>query len=322
MAAPTLPSRRRPTPGGVGVGEAPRRRPLRRSQGLLALILLAPAGLIVFGVVLWPVGRTVVLSLYHVDSALPGNFPFVGFDNYTRVFDDPTFYAAVGHTLYFTLVSTGVELVLGIALALLLNAPLKARWLWRGIAVIPWALPTIVNGALWRWVFNAQYGALNALLLQLGVIDEYRPWLGTPRSALNAVIIADVWKTTPLVAFFILAGLQTIPTELYEAARIDGAGAWRSFRTITLPLLVPSIAVVLVLRTIEAFKVFDIIYVMTGFGPANGTLTIAGYAYQQAFSNQLFGYGSALSYLIVMAILALAMLYLRLLRQNRMEGIA
>jgi ABC-type sugar transport system permease subunit len=317
----TLRPRSRPSPGGEGPGEGPRRRRGSRGQGWLALFLLAPAGLVVFGVVVWPVGRTVVLSLYGVDSPLPGDYPFVGLDNYTRVFDDPTFYAAVGHTLYFTLVSTGVELVLGIAMALLLNSPLKARWLWRGLAVIPWALPTIVNGALWRWVFNAQYGALNALLTQLGLMDSYRPWLGTPRSALNAVIIADVWKTTPLVAFFILAGLQVIPSELYESARIDGAGAWRSFRTITLPLLVPSIAVVLVLRTIEAFKVFDIVYVMTGFGPANGTLTVAGYAYQQAFSNLLFGYGSALSYLIVLAILALALLYLRVLRQNEMAGV-
>jgi ABC-type sugar transport system permease subunit len=321
VAVPTLPSRNRASPSGAAPGEGRPRRRASRGQGWLALALLAPAGVVVFGVVLWPVGRTAVLSLYDVTSSLPTAYPFVGLDNYTKVFDDPGFYDALGHTLYFTLTSTALELVLGIALALLLNSPLKARWLWRGLAVIPWALPTIVNGALWRWVFNAQYGALNALLTQLGITDDYKSWLGTPKSALNMVIIADVWKTTPLVAFFILAGLQTIPTELYESARIDGAGAVRSFRTITLPLIMPSIAVVLVLRTIEAFKVFDIIYVMTGGGPANGTRTVAVYAYQKAFINQLFGYGSALSYLIVLAILALAMLYLRLLRQNEMAGI-
>jgi len=187
--------------------------------------------------------------------------------------------------------------------------------------VLPWALPTIVNGALWRWIYNGQYGALNGLLEALHISSTPVQWLGSPFLALNMVIFADVWKNTSIVVFFILAGLQTIPSDLYEAARIDGASAWTAFWRLTLPLLAPSIAVVLILRTIEAFKVFDIIYVMTGGGPASGTQTVAFYTYLQAFSNQLFGYGSALAYLIVVAVFALAMVYLRLLRQGQMAGV-
>jgi multiple sugar transport system permease protein/N,N'-diacetylchitobiose transport system permease protein len=300
--------RAKATPGGKG-------------EGLFAVALLLPAALVVFGVVLYPVIRTFVVSLFDVDSPLAGSYPFVGLANYTRVFKDSAFYPVLGHTVYFTLLSTFLELALGIAVALLLNAPLKARWLWRSIVVLPWALPTIVNGALWRWIYNGQYGALNGLLSSLGISDTPHQWLGSPFLALNMVILADVWKNTSIVVFFILAGLQTIPEDVYEAARIDGASAWRSFWRITLPLLAPSVAVVLILRTIEAFKVFDIIYVMTGGGPASGTQTVAFYTYLQAFSNQLFGYGAALAYLIVLAVFALAMVYLRILRQGQMAGV-
>ena len=172
---------------------------------------------------------------------------------------------------------------------------------------------------MWKGIFNAEYGAFNAVLLQLGLIDHYQAWLGDPFTSLNMVIVADVWKTTPLVAFFLLAGLTSIPKELYEAARLDRAGWPRMFRSIVLPLLVPSISIVVVLRTVEAFKVFDIIYGMTRGGPANGTQTIAYYTYVTAFSDQNYGVGSALSYLIVMVILILSTIYLRVLRRSGMS---
>ena len=308
--AGTAPSRRRRA-WGSGV----------RGEALFAVALLVPAAIVVFGVVLYPVARTFVLSLFDVDSPLPGSYPFVGLSNYVRAFRDPAFYPVLGHTLYFTLLSTAAELVLGIAVALLLNAPLRARWFWRSLVVLPWALPTIVNGALWRWIYNGQYGALNGLLSTLHLSSTPHQWLGSPFLALNMVILADVWKNTSIVVFFILAGLQTISSDLYESARMDGAGAWAAFWRITLPLLAPSIAVVLILRTIEAFKVFDIVYVMTGGGPASGTQTVAFFTYLQAFSNQLFGYGAALAYLIVLAVFALAMVYLRVLRQGEMAGV-
>lgn len=296
-----------------------KRRKGFEKQGRLAFWLLLPAGIAVFGVILYPMLRTLLVSLFQVNSALATSTPFVGLDNYVHVLSEPQFWGSLGRTLYFTLVSTGLELVLGLAVAGLLNAKLKARWLFRTIVVIPWAIPTIVNAAMWKGIDNAQYGALNALLTQLGIIKEYQVWLGDPTLALNMVILADAWKTVPLVAFFLLAGLTSIPTEMYEAAKLDRASWPRIFRSIVLPMLVPSISIVLVLRTVEAFKVFDIIYAMTRGGPVNGTSTVAYFAYQTAFSDQNFGVGSALSYIIVIIILALSAIYLRLLRKSEMS---
>lgn len=302
------------TPAGSG---RPRKR--RDTQQRLAFWLLLPAGVAVFGVIVYPILRTLLISFFEVNSALATVTPFVGLQNYAHVLSRSGFWGAMGRTVYFTLVSTALELVLGLVVAGLLNAKLKARWVFRAIVVIPWAIPTIVNAAMWKGILNAQYGALNALLTQLGVIDQYQAWLGDPTTALNMVILADAWKTTPVVAFFLLAGLNSIPEELYDAAKIDRAGWPRIFRSIVLPMLVPSISIVLVLRTIEAFKVFDIIYAMTRGGPVNGTQTVAYYAYMTAFSDQNFGLGSALAFIIVLVILALTAFYLRLLRRSEMS---
>jgi ABC-type sugar transport system permease subunit len=290
--------------------------PRRGGEGWFAAALLVPSVLVVFGVVVYPVLRTLMISFFEVDSPVATETPFVGLGNYAEALGDPNFWRAARQTAYFAVTSIGLEIVFGTGVALLLNAPLRARWLFRAVVILPWALPTIVNGAMWRQILNAQYGSLNALLTQVGVLDDYRSWLGEPFLALNMVMLADVWKNTSLVAFLLLAGLQSINPTLYEAARVDGAGPVRSFVSITLPLLVPSFAVVLVLRTIETFKVFDIIYIMTRGGPASGTQTLTFYTYLQAFSDQRLGYGSALAYLIVSVVMVLAVLYLRLLRQE------
>ncbi len=293
----------------------------RTREARFALALLVPSLIVVFGIVIYPIVKTLITSFYAVDSPFPRPWPGVGLHNYTQALSSSAFWSAVERTAYFTFLSTALELLFGMGIALLLYAPLRMRWLFRTIVVLPWALPTIVNGALWRYMFNANYGVVNAALTQLGLIDSYKPWLSSPFGALNIVVLADVWKNTSLVAFFLLAGLTTIPRELYEAARIDGVSAWQAFLRITLPLLRPAIVVVLVLRTIEAFKVFDIIYVMTGGGPANGTQSVTFYTYQRAFSDEYFGYGSALAYLIVLFILVLAALYIRALRSEN-YGIA
>ncbi len=296
-----------------------RRARKQSAQGRMAAILLLPAAIVVFGVILYPILRTILISFFQVNSAVAVETPFVGLQNYINIINNEEFWATILRTLYFTIGSTALELVFGLALALLLNAPLKMRWLFRAIVVLPWALPTVVNGAMWRGVLNAQYGSLNALLTQLHIIPTYHSWLGTPWSALNMLILADVWKTTPLVAFFLLTGLQGIPSEIYESAKVDGASAWRGFTSITLPLLIPSVSVVLILRTIDAFKVFDLVYVLTGGGPANGTQTIAFFTYEQAFSDQAFGYGSALAVVIVACILVLSAVYLRAMRRSEMS---
>jgi ABC-type sugar transport system permease subunit len=293
-----------------------KRRKKFDKQGRLAFWLLLPACVAVFGVIIYPMFRTLVVSLFQVNSALATVTPFVGLGNYLSVLANSDFWASIGRTFYFTLVSTALELVLGLVVAGLLNAKLRWRWLFRTIVVIPWAIPTIVNAAMWKGIFNAQYGALNALLTQLGIIHSYQAWLADPNLALNMVILADVWKTVPLVAFFLLAGLTSIPTELYEAAKLDRASWPRIFRSIVLPMLVPSISIVLVLRTVEAFKVFDIIYAMTRGGPIDSTSTVAYFAYETAFSDQNFGIGSAISYIITIFILALSAVYLRLLRRS------
>jgi ABC-type sugar transport system permease subunit len=295
----------------------PRRSWRARTRDVrFALVLLIPSVVVVFGIVVYPILRTLYTSFYDVNSPFPGAYPFVGFDNYTHALGSADFWSAVERTGYFTIVLTFLEVTLGLGIALLLNAPLRARWLFRSIVVLPWALPTIVNGALWRYIFNAQYGVLNAVLTQLGFQAHYHAWLNSQVFALNAVIVADVWKNTSLVAFILLAGLTTIPRELYEAARIDGASPFRAFWEITLPMLKTALVIVLVLRTIEAFKVFDIIYVMTRGGPANGTQSVTLYTYQQAFSNELFGYGAALAYLIVLFIAVLAVIYMRAVRSE------
>lgn len=307
---------------GPKIARAPRSGSGSRAafrQGRLALLLLLPSLVVVFGIVVYPLLRTLYTSLFDVNSAFPGTYPFSGLGNYLLAVQSGEFWAAIGRTFYFTLSTTVLEVVFGVLLALLLNAEFRGRWLLRSIVILPWALPTVVNGAMWRWIFNPEYGALNALLTQLHVIPEYRSWLGTPWMALNMIVVADVWKMTPLAAFFVLAALQTIPRDLYEAAWVDGAGKVRSFFSITLPLLTPTILIVLVLRTMEAFKVFDLVYVMTRGGPANGTQTIAYYTYVEAFSNQLFGYGAALAYIIALFILFFAITYMRLLRRGEVE---
>ena len=312
MSVTRAPKTARAPLSGSGLGGAFR-------QGRLALLLLLPSLVVVFGIVVYPLLRTLYTSLFDVNSAFPGTYPFSGLGNYLRAVQSGEFWAAISRTFYFTLSTTVLEVVFGVLLALLLNAEFRGRWLLRSIVILPWALPTVVNGAMWRWIFNPEYGALNALLTQLHVIPEYRSWLGTPWMALNMIVVADVWKMTPLAAFFVLAALQTIPRDLYEAAWVDGAGKVRSFFSITLPLLTPTILIVLVLRTMEAFKVFDLVYVMTRGGPANGTQTIAYYTYVEAFSNQLFGYGAALAYVIALFILFFAITYMRLLRRGEVE---
>jgi ABC-type sugar transport system permease subunit len=287
------------------------RRPWPESW--VAAAFVAPAALVVVLVVVIPLGRALWMSVFDIRLTRPGVEPFVGLGNYLEQLASGDFWAATGRALYFTVVSTALELGFGMGLALLMDQPLRWRWLLRTLVILPWALPTIVNALMWRWIDNAEYGALNALLTQTGVLHSYQPWLSDSDLAMWMVIVADVWKLTPLVAILLLAGLQSIDRELVEVARVDGAGPWQVFRHILLPLVTPVILILLVLRTMEAFKVFDLIWIMTHGGPANSTQTIAIYAYQTAYQGFDFGRGAALGYLIALVIMVLAAIYLRLL---------
>ncbi|MDA8238124.1 MAG: sugar ABC transporter permease [Chloroflexi bacterium] len=298
----------------AGLTAARRRlRPAAVSEAWVAGAFVTPAALVILLVVAYPLVRALWLSLHEVVLTRPGEEPFIGLASYAHELANPDFWAAVGRSLSFTIASTALELVLGVGLALLMDQPLRFRWLLRSLVILPWALPTIVNALMWRWIDNAEYGALNALLLQAGIIDSYQQWLSNPATAMWMVILADVWKMTPLVAILVLAALQGISREQIEAARVDGAGPVSTFRYVVLPLLTPTLLIVLVLRTMEAFKVFDIIWIMTNGGPANETQTIAIYAYQTAYRAFDFGRGAALGYLIALAIMLLAAIYLRLL---------
>ena len=279
----------------------------------MAAAFVAPAALVIILIVLIPLGRALWMSVFDIRLTRPGVEPFVGLGNYIEQLTSGDFWAATGRALYFTVVSTALELGFGMGLALLMDQPLRWRWLLRTLVILPWALPTIVNALMWRWIDNAEYGALNALLTQTGVLHDYQPWLSDSDLAMWMVIIADVWKLTPLVAILLLAGLQSIDREVVEVARVDGAGPWQVFRHILLPLVKPVMLILLVLRTMEAFKVFDLIWIMTHGGPANSTQTIAIYAYQTAYQGFDFGRGAALGYLIALVIMVLAAIYLRLL---------
>ncbi|WP_411703636.1 carbohydrate ABC transporter permease [Edaphovirga cremea] len=284
-------------------------------------VLLAPMLLMMFLLTAWPLGRTLWLSF--TDTALVGDGTapsWVGADNFIYAVTDPDFRAALWRTLYFTLVSVAIEGVIGVLVALLLNQKFVGRNALRVLVILPWALPTIVNATMWRLNFNPDYGSINALLSQLGLIDHYRSWLGDPLSALNAVMLADIWKNYPLITLLTLAALQSVPEDLYEAARLDGASPWRRFRKITFPAIAAPLAVALILRTIDAFKVFDIIYVMTRGGPMDSTKTVSFFVYQESFSYLRAGSGAAYAILMTVLCAILILLYMvLLLRQYRGE---
>lgn len=273
-----------------------------RRRQTVAWIMIVPMIGIVLAVTGYPLVRTVWLSFN--ERPLVGaraHDTWVGLQNYGTALANPDFRAALLRTLYFTVVSVGAEVVLGTLVGLLLNEPFRGRAVARALLVLPIAMPTIVSSMMWRIILNPEFGSLNALLMQLHIIDTYRSWLGEPGLAMTMIILAEVWKNYPLVAVVVLAALQIVPRELTEAAVMDGAGAFRRFVSVMLPVLVPSVTVVIVLRTIEAFKVFDIVYIMTRGGPADATKTASFFVYNESFSYLKAGSGAAYG-IVVMAI--------------------
>ncbi len=271
-------------------------------------LFLAPAGLVLGAVTLFPAIYIIWLSLERRSLAF-GVSRFVGLSNYARLITDERFWNALSNTVYFAAVSVALELVLGLAMALLLRRAFRGRALFYAVVLIPWAVPTVVSARMWEWIYNADFGVLNYLL------GAKVNWLGSPAWAMHAAILMDVWKSTPFVALLLLAGLQNIPRELYQAAQVDGAGAWTVFWRIMLPLLLPLMLVVLIFRTIDAFRVFDAIYVLTGGGPANTTETLSIYAYKVLFQSLEFGYGSALAVSVLAGVGLVTIFYARLLRR-------
>lgn len=257
-------------------------------------LLILPALLLLALVFTYPILRAFWLSLFTQNLGTQLKLVFSGFDNYERIAGDGRFWQSLWNTSIFTLASVFLELILGMAVALILNQSFRGRGIVRTISLLPWALPTSLMGLAWAWIFNDQYGVVNDILLRLGILKTGVSWLGDPTLAMMAIIIADVWKTTPFIALLLLAGLQSISSDLYEAHAIDGASEWQSFWEITIPLLLPQIVIALLFRFAQAFGIFDLVQVMTGGGPAGATEMVSIYIYGTVMRYLDFGYGAAL----------------------------
>jgi trehalose/maltose transport system permease protein len=285
---------------------------MERARRRMAWLFLLPTLVLLAAVAGWPLLRTGWLAFTDAHLARPGETQWVGLENYGWLLTDPDWWRAVANTLVFTVISVSAQLLLGLGIALVLAAQFRGRGLLRAAVLIPWAIPTVVSAQMWAWMYNDVYGVFNALLVGLGVLSEPVPWLAEPVTAMAAVIFTDTWKATPFMALLLLAGLQTIPGEVYEAAQVDGAGRWRRLVFVTLPLLRPAMLVALVFRTLDALRVFDLIYVMTS--NSRDTATMAVYARQQLIDFQETGYGATVSMLIFVIIALVTAGYMALMR--------
>jgi len=284
----------------------------RRRFGVGALL---PAVVIILAILAYPMAASLWLSVHHVElagGAVAENFN--GLANYAALLDDDSFRLAVTNSAYFSVCEVVLVVGLGLGVALLLNHPLGQSGFFRVLLIIPWAIAPVANAVLWKWILNSNYGILNAILTELGLIDNYVTWLGTPGRALNMLLLVDVWKSIPFIALLLLAGLQKIPAMLYRAAWLDGANAWQQFRFITLPSLRTTLAIAIILQTLWSFKLFDLVYVLTRGGPADGTVLLNYLAYRQTFNFLHIGSGAAVANVVFFISLILAIAYIRMLR--------
>ncbi len=286
---------------------------LEARRARTAWLFLAPSLIVVLLVAGYPLYRTIQLSLTQTNLLqFPLKSHFVGLLNYKFLLQDSQWWDSVKNTVIFTVFSVSIETLLGLGIALLVNAKFPGRGAMRTAMLIPWAIPTVVSAQMWRWMYNDVYGVINDLMMKVGLSHKAYAWLANPKLMLPAVISVDVWKTTPFMALLLLAGLQTIPNELYEAGRVDGATPWQNFLRVTLPLLRPALLIALIFRTLDALRVFDVIYVMTGTNPT--TMSMAVYSRQQLVDFGALGYGSALSVGIFVIIAIFVVIYVVSLR--------
>jgi trehalose/maltose transport system permease protein len=290
-----------------------RRSRLQRRQARLAWLLLLPALAVVAFVAIYPLGKTIYQSFTNQEF-LAGIEPtkWVGLQNYRELWHDTIFRQSVWETIKFTLITVSFEFVLGIIIALVVNSNFKGRGAMRAAMLVPWAIPTVVAAQMWKWMFDDVFGVINDAGVRLHILHHSVAWISQPSTALAAVSAVDIWKTTPFVALLLLAGLQVIPRDLYEAADVDGASKWQQFWRITLPLLRPAILVTLIFRTLDALRVFDVFYVFYGNRP--DTQTMAIYAQSTIVSDGHVGYGSAISVAIFLIIGLFVVIYVTFMR--------
>ncbi|RDI60185.1 carbohydrate ABC transporter permease [Microvirga subterranea] len=297
-------------PGLAGAATRPRGRAssLTRTRVRSAWAFIAPALVVLVLVAGWPLARTIWFSFTDADLNNLSDYTFIGFENYLANYDgewlglltDPDWWRSVWNTLWFTLVSVSIETVLGIVVALILNAHFPGRGIMRAVILIPWAIPTVVSAKMWNWMLHDQFGVINDMLLRLGIIAAPITWTANPDTALWTVVMVDVWKTTPFMALLILAALQMLPQDIYEAAKVDGVHPMRVFFRVTLPLIKPALLVAVIFRALDALRVFDLIYVLTA--NSKDTMSMSVFARQQLVEFQEVGLGSAASTLIFLII--------------------
>lgn len=284
-----------------------------RDREKLGWLLVLPTVLGVILVALYPVARTFYLSMTNARLRLNDDPEFIGLAHFIRLLGNRAFLNAIQNTLTFTFFSVIFEMLLGLIVALVINSNFRGRGLMRTAMLIPWAIPTVVSARMWQWMYNDVFGVINDLLYtKLGLIDQKIAWLANPTLALPAIIAVDVWKTTPFVALLLLAGLQVISGDVYEAATVDGANRWQQFWNITLPLLRPALVVTLIFRTMDAFRVFDVIFTMRGTSP--DTVSLAVLARQTLFDLRRTGEGSAMAVIIFLILAIFVVIYTRLVR--------
>ena len=281
-----------------------------------ALVFVLPFVAVLFAVAVFPVVYSFYISLYSLKLTRPHRVPFVWFDNYAAVLSDPQFWEAVQRTAVFSVMAVAAIAVLGLLIALLLNEEFPGRPVLSALLLIPWAIPSVANGLMWKWIYDSNYGALNGLLYQLDFINSYMVWLGDADKTLALIANAFVWKEVPLAAILLLVGLKSIPADLYAAAKVDGANSVRRFFHVTLPALGPSFALVIVYETMMAIRHFDLFFLLTEGGPGDASHVVAWRIYVETFRNLSFGTGAAMSYILALATLALAYVIIRSLARR------
>lgn len=295
-------------------------RSLSSERKRAAWLFLTPMLFILTAVAVWPLGRTIYLSLTNATLVDMTNYRLVGLSNYIAydegrwygVLTDLQWIAALRNTLIFVVISVSLETVFGVLIALLLNTTFPGRGVMRAAMLVPWAIPTVVSAKMWSWMLNDQFGVVNDALMRIGVTAEPVAWLAEPSLAMASVIMVDVWKTTPFVALLALAALQMVPNDCYEAAEVDGVGSFKVFFHVTLPLIAPALAVAVIFRLLDAMRMFDLVYVMTG--ATDATMTLSVFAQRELVSFQDVGYGSAASTLVFFVIAMLTALYMMTMR--------
>lgn len=286
----------------------------RAADNRIGLAFIAPFVVAALVFMVYPVLESVRMAFYYIDPLNPDGQRFAGLDNFATLLRDPLFWSSLRNAAYWTFVSTILQAVTGVGIALLLHLPLRGISIFRGLLLFPYIVPTVVIALCWQWMLAPEIGIVNHALRAAGIIDENIFWLSTPDMAMHSTIMLNVWKYTPFVTICVLARLQTVPTELYDAARVDGAGVVRRFVDVTLPQLAEVLAVVVVFRTIWTFNKFEEIYLLTRGGPGTSTFNLAIYSFEQSIANLRMGVGAATGVVMMMMLFAGSILYMRIFR--------